>query len=207
MAKRRRDKAPAIKPLVSPKWRKDSAKRNRRSSSTSQSSNGSSGVDKHRELSLEKNRVAAAKCRIKKKEKNEQMVEESRMKAKENQQLRTLVRTMELEMHTLTTVLSAHSNSSDCKKLEETKETLRIFQEADTSKRYPDLCDGSSPADTPALSYSGKSISSVSDSRSPSTPSSSAIQTPSLDLYLLGDKDDEDDMDIDSTSCAGGSED
>lgn len=171
-----------------PKSHNDSTKTGRRtarqSSATTKSSRRSLGVDKRKELSLEKNRLAASKCRIKKKEKNEQMFQDSRTKAKENQVLRNLIRTMELELHRLTTFLSAHSDSSNCKKPEELKEVLRILREADMSKKFSVLHDGSPLADSPALSFSGKSPSNDSYGRSPATPAPPTMQT--LDSCILG---------------------
>jgi hypothetical protein len=46
---------------------------------------------------LEKNRVAAAKCRIKEKQQVDQMVQDSRLMAKENTELRNLVTTVEID--------------------------------------------------------------------------------------------------------------
>jgi hypothetical protein len=126
------------------------------------------------------NKLAASKCRIKKKEKNEQMLQDSRTKAKENQVLRNLVRTMEMELQRLRMFLSAHSDSSNCQKREELKEALRILHEADPSKRL----SGSPLTECPALSLSGKSPSDDSYGRSPAKPAPPSTQM--LDSYLLG---------------------
>jgi hypothetical protein len=191
MTKRRRDEEHTIEPTVSAKAHNNlvspGGRRGRQSSSATQASYDSSGMDKRKQLSLEKNRVAASKCRTKKKEKNEQILEDSRTKAKENKVLRDLVGTMEIELHTLTTVLSAHSDNLNCKKPEQLKKALRPFQRGDASKRFSDPGDGSPESDSPALSFCGNSTSSDSYGRSPATPSTSTMQTPTLDSYILDD--------------------
>jgi hypothetical protein len=191
MTKRRRDEDLTIEPSFSAKSSKNfmstGGRGGRQSSGGTEASRGPSGMDKRKQLSLEKNRVAASKCRTKKKEKNEQMLEDSRTKAKENKVLRELVGTMETELHTLTTVLSAHSDSLNCKKPVQLKEALRMFQRGDADKRYSDLGDGTSGSDSPALSFCGNSTSSDSYDRSPATPSPSTMQTPRVDSYILED--------------------
>lgn len=184
MANRSLDKAHPVEATVPPKIHKGSAKpgrrRARQSCSTTKPYQNSLRVDKRKALSLEKNKLAASKCRIKKKEKNEQILQDSRTKAKENRVLRNLARTMEMELQRLRTFLSAHSDSSNCQKREELKEALRILQEADPSKRF----SGSPWAECPALSLSGKSPSDDSYGRSPATPAPPSTQT--LDSYLRG---------------------
>lgn len=166
---------------------KPGRKKGRQSSRTTQSS---LVVNRQKELSLEKNRIAAARCRIKKKEKNEQMLRDSRIKAQENKELRDLLKKMEIEMHRLRAILFAHSNSSKCTMSAQFTEALRLLQVAGGSKPCADLCDDpSSLTDTPPLSLSDKSTSSVSYGHSPATPTPSAMQSPTLDSYILGDTD------------------
>lgn len=154
------------------------------SSTVTKLSLGSAGVDKQKELSLEKNRVAASKCRMKRKEKSNQMLQESRTKAKENKELHGLVHAMETELRTLTAVLSAHSHSSSCKQPDEVKQALRLVRGADLSRHLPELSDASPTAGIPALSFSAKSPSDDSYGPSPTTPSPSTAYTSKLDSYL-----------------------
>jgi hypothetical protein len=193
---RRRDKSEVIRASVPCKLGNDtgkpSKKRGRRPSSASQSSQSSLGADKHKEVSLEKNRVAAAKCRVKKKEKDEQMLQDSRLKAKENKELHDMVREMEVEMDTLATFLAAHSDSSNCRKSDQLKETLRQFQRPNMARWFSGSLDSPSSVHSPVLSLSDHSPSSTSNSRSPATPSEYATQALRLDSYIVGD------MDIDS---------
>ena len=201
---RRRDKSEVTRASVPCKLSNDpgkpSKKRGRRPSGASQSSQSSLGVDKRKEVSLEKNRVAAAKCRVKRKEKDEQMLQDSRLKAKENRELHDMVREMEVEMNTLTTFLAAHSDSSNCKKSDPLKETLRRFQKPNMARWFLGSPDSPPSVHSPMLSLSDHSPSSTSNSRSPATPSECATQAPKLDSYIVGD------MDIDSPPFSGVSE-
>jgi hypothetical protein len=189
----RRDKSEVTRASVPCKLSNDpgkpSKKRSRRPSSASQSSQSSLGVDKCKEVSLERNRVAAAKCRVKKKEKDEQMLQDSRLKAKENKELHDMVRGMEVEMNTLTTFLAAHSDSSNCRKSDQLKETLRQFQRPNMARWFSGSPDSPSSVHSPMLSLSDHSPSSTSNSRSPATPSECATQAPKLDSYIFGDMD------------------
>ena len=71
--------------------------------------------DHRRKRSLEKNRVAAAKCRINKKEKTERMRRDSRDKAVENAYLKMQVMRMKEEVQQINTILGAHANCDGCK--------------------------------------------------------------------------------------------
>jgi hypothetical protein len=201
---RRRDKSEVTRASVPCKLSNDSGnpskKRGRRPSSASQSSQGPSAGDKRKEASLEKNRVAAAKCRVKKKGKDEQMLQDSRLKAKENKELHDMVREMEVEMNTLTTFLAAHSDSSNCKKSDQLKETLRQFQRPNMAGWFSGSPDSPPSVHSPMLSLSDHSPSSTSNSRSPATPSEFGTQAPKWDSYIVGD------MDIDSPPFFGVSE-
>jgi hypothetical protein len=201
---RRRDKSEMTRASVPCKLSNDpgksSKKRGRRPSTASQSSESSLGVDRRKEVSLEKNRVAAAKCRVKRKEKDEQMLQDSRLKAKENKELHDMVREMEVEMNTLTAFLAVHSDSSNCKKSDELKETLQQFQGPHMARWFSGSSDSASSVHSPMLSLSGVSPSSTSNSRSSVTPSECATQAPNLDSYIVGD------MDIDSPLFSGVSE-
>jgi hypothetical protein len=176
---------------------KPSKKRGRRPSSASQSSQSSQGVDKRKEVSLEKNRVAAAKCRIKKKEKDEQMLQDARAKVRENKELHDMVREMEVEMSTLTTFLAAHLDSSNCNKANQSKETLWQFQGPHMAGWFSGSSDPPSSVHSPMLLLSDHSPSSTSNTRSPATPSECTTQASKLDPYIISD------MDIDSPSFSG----
>jgi hypothetical protein len=201
---RRRDKSETIRVSVPCKLSNDpgkpAKKRGRRPSSASQSSQSSQGVDKRKEVSLEKNRVAAAKCRVKKKEKDEQMLQDSRLKVKENKELHDMVQEMEVEMSTLTTFLTAHLDSSSCKQPDQLKETLWQFQGPHMARRFSGSSDPPSSMHSPMLWLSDHSPSSASNSRSPATPSECMTQAPKLDFSIIGD------MDIDFQPFTGVSE-
>jgi hypothetical protein len=121
---------------------------------------------------------------MKKKEENEQMLQDSLTKAKENQVLRNLVRTMKIELHKLTNFLSVHADTSTCQKPNELKEALRILHEADMSTRFSGLNYGPPSADSPAPSFIGRSPSDDSYGRSPVMPAPPTIQA--LDSCILG---------------------
>ena len=189
--KRRRGKAQAKNPLTPPddndvpRPRKASG---RKRTSTAHLSTGNPEDDK-RKASLEKNRVAAAKCRVNKKEKTEQLQRDSHTKAQENNQLRGLVETMEAERNTLTAYLSAHASCADCRNPHKLKEALQMFQENEMRKHFPELLGVAATADaSPVLSASGHSTDSglYDDS---DFASISAMNPPLPDFNLVGDYD------------------
>jgi len=137
---------------------------------------------------LEKNRIAAAKCRINRKEKVEQMQQDSHEKVKKNKQLRRLIESMEDEIHTLTVYLSAHAQSSECEKADQLKLALQMVQEADMSKRFPGLGSGTTSKHSPMLSMSDRSAGSDSPRESGMTADrSSATETPPMAYNLFAD--------------------
>jgi len=138
---------------------------------------------------LEKNRVAAAKCRINKKEKTEQLQRDSHVKAKENAELRGLVETMESELHTLTAYLSAHSKCADCRNPEQLQEALQIIQDQEIRKRFPGLSNGSLSAHSPVLSTSGQSMASDFYSQSGLDGSPCTLNPPLPEFNLGADLD------------------
>ena len=71
--------------------------------------------DEKRRQSLEKNRLAAAKCRVNKKEKTEQLQRDSHDKAVENAFLKEQVMRMKEEVQQMNALLLAHANSEGCK--------------------------------------------------------------------------------------------
>ena len=71
--------------------------------------------DSKRKASLEKNRLAAAKCRINKKDKTEQLQQDSHDKAIHNAYLRNEIARMSEEVRRLNSVLLAHAGCEGCK--------------------------------------------------------------------------------------------
>ena len=114
--------------------------------------------DDKRKASLEKNRVAAAKCRINKKEKTEQLQRDSHNKAKANAELRGLLQTMDSELQTLTGYLAAHASCPDCRDPEQLRHALQHIQEQQMANHYPCLSGGSISAQSPGMSIDGQSI-------------------------------------------------
>ena len=80
-----------------------------------------------RKLSLEKNKLAAAKCRVNKKDKTEQLQRDSQDKAFENKFLRQTIVQMNKEIQQLHTVLLSHVFSDCC---ENAKSIHEIFSGA-----------------------------------------------------------------------------
>lgn len=80
--------------------------------------------DDKRKMSLEKNRLAAAKCRINKKEKTDQLQRDSHDKAIENTFLKQTIMQMKEEVQQLQTLLMSHSSSEHCKNPENIHEAL-----------------------------------------------------------------------------------
>jgi len=80
--------------------------------------------DDKRRQSLEKNRVAAAKCRINKKEKTEQLQRDSHDKAVHNAFLKEQVMRMKEEVQQMNAILLAHANCGGCKSPEEIRKHL-----------------------------------------------------------------------------------
>jgi hypothetical protein len=190
--KRRRTKADNKNPVTpsddnnTPKQRKASG---RKRANTTQVSTANQEDDR-RKASLEKNRVAAAKCRINKKEKTEQLQRDSHTKAQENGQLRGLVETMEVERNTLAAYLNAHASCGDCRNPNQLKEALRIFQENEMRKRFPGLAGEAVTADTsPVLSVSGQSMDSALFDDVGFNSTTSALNPPLPDFNLGGDYD------------------
>lgn len=75
-------------------------------------------------MSLEKNRLAAAKCRVNKKERTDQLQRDSHDKAVENSFLKQTILQMKEEVQQLQTILISHSSSDRCKDPESIHVTL-----------------------------------------------------------------------------------
>jgi len=77
-----------------------------------------------RKASLEKNRLAAAKCRINKKEKTEQLQRDSHDKAVHNAFLKDQIMHMKEEIQQMNAMLLAHANCKGCKSPDEIQSHL-----------------------------------------------------------------------------------
>ncbi len=81
--------------------------------------------DSKRKASLEKNRLAAAKCRINKKEKTDILQRDSHDKAIHNAYLKEQVMRMKEEVQQLNALLLAHASCDGCKSPEEIQKHLQ----------------------------------------------------------------------------------
>ena len=88
-------------------------------------SEGLTGDDGKRKASLEKNRLAAAKCRVNKKDKTEQLQRDSHDKAVHNAYLKEQIMRMKEEVQQLNALLLAHASSSNCESPEEIQKHLQ----------------------------------------------------------------------------------
>lgn len=80
--------------------------------------------DDKRKQSLEKNRLAAAKCRVNKKEKTEQLQRDSHDKAVQNAYLKDQLLRMKEEVQQMNALLLAHANCDGCESPEEIQRHL-----------------------------------------------------------------------------------
>lgn len=111
--RQRRSTKPSIKEET-PKSSQAGRKR-KNSRKTSVASLENPEEDDKRKQSLEKNRLAAAKCRVNKKEKTEQLQRDSHDKAVENAFLKEQVMRMKEEVQQMNALLLAHANCEGCK--------------------------------------------------------------------------------------------
>jgi hypothetical protein len=190
--KRRRGKAQSKNPLTPPENSNTSKQKKpgaRKRTAAAQLHSDNPEDDK-RKASLEKNRVAAAKCRVNKKEKTEQLQRDSHTKAQENSQLRGLVETMEAERNNLATYLGAHASCIDCRNPTQLKEALQMFHEKQMRHRFPALTGDAVTANTsPVLSVSEQSMTSGLYDDAGLTSNYSVINPPLPDFNLGGDYD------------------
>jgi hypothetical protein len=190
--KRRRGKAQSKNPLTPPEDDNNNnnntpkqKKTGGRKRTMAAQSHAKNPEDDKRMASLEKNRVAAAKCRVNKKEKTEQLQRDSHTKAQENRQLRGLVETMEAERNSLAAYLGAHASCADCRDPVHLKEALEMFQENEMRNSFPGLVGEAVTANTsPVLSMSSGLY---DDTGLTSTYSS--MNPPLPDFNLSGDYD------------------
>ena len=87
-------------------------------------STGNPEEDHKRKHSLEKNRLAAAKCRINKKEKTEQLQRDSHDKAVQNAFLKDQLMRMREEVQQMNGLLLAHANCEGCQSPEDIQKHL-----------------------------------------------------------------------------------
>lgn len=99
-------------------------RRNTRKNSTATNVSANAEDDEKRKQSLEKNRLAAAKCRVNKKEKTEQLQRDSHDKAVENAFLKEQVMRLKEEVQQINALLLAHANCEGCKSPEDIQKHL-----------------------------------------------------------------------------------
>jgi hypothetical protein len=111
---------------TSSRKRKSTRKASRKSShkASSNSDHGESLECIKRRQSLDKNRLAARKCRIKKQQRLEELQRASRDKDLENASLKDQVMRMKEKVQQMTTILFTHANSDYCRSPGEVFETL-----------------------------------------------------------------------------------
>lgn len=115
------------KPVKVSELRATTATGRKRKNSRKATANAESSApqDDKRKASLEKNRLAAAKCRVNKKEKTEQLQRDSHDKAVENAYLKGEVIRMKEEIQQLNAILLAHTSCESCKSPEEIQKLLQ----------------------------------------------------------------------------------
>ncbi|EXJ94175.1 hypothetical protein A1O1_02568 [Capronia coronata CBS 617.96] len=123
-----------------------------RKASTSVSEEGDSAEDQKRRQSLEKNRLAAAKCRINKKEKTEKLQRDSHEKAVQNAYLKDQVMRMKDEIQQMNSILLAHASCEGCKAPEEIHAHLSSL-ENDFFNQHLTM-SGQTFGDYPSLAFS-----------------------------------------------------
>ncbi|KIW63807.1 hypothetical protein PV04_08779 [Phialophora macrospora] len=109
--------------------------------------------DQRRKQSLEKNRLAAAKCRINKKEKTERLQRDSQTKAVENAYLKDQVMRLKDEIQQMNAILVAHANCDGCKSPEEIQAHVTALGNEFFSQQL--ALAGHNFADFPQMNFSG----------------------------------------------------
>lgn len=137
-------------------------RRNTRRSSSQLAITGNPEEDSKRKQSLEKNRLAAAKCRVNKKEKTEQLQRDSHEMAVKNAYLKENVMRLKEEVQQMNALLLSHAKCEGCKSPDNIQEHLNhLGNEYMNNRMYsmgsvphetfgftPDPLDGSSEFDT-----------------------------------------------------------
>lgn len=93
--------------------------------------------DTKRKASLEKNRLAAAKCRVNKKEKTEQLQRDSHDKAVHNAFLKDQIMHMKEEIQQMNAILLAHTNCKGCKAPDEIQKHLNHLSHEFLANQLP----------------------------------------------------------------------
>lgn len=122
---RPRRKTKSIKESNPPTTTQSGRKRKNSRKAAANADSNNSSEDTKRKASLEKNRVAAAKCRVNKKEKTEQLQRDSHDKAVHNAYLKGEVMRMREEVQQLNAVLLAHADCEGCRSPEEIQKHLQ----------------------------------------------------------------------------------
>jgi hypothetical protein len=123
-ASKRKSKSPkeVAQPTSTNSGRK---KKNKRKTVVDSAESPNAPEDSKRKASLEKNRLAAAKCRVNKKEKTELLQRDSHDKAVHNAYLKNQVMRMKEEVQQLNALLLAHASCEGCKSPEEIQKHLQ----------------------------------------------------------------------------------
>ena len=137
--------------------------------------NGESPEESKRKQSLEKNRLAAAKCRVNKKEKTEILQRDSHEKAVENAYLKDQIMRMKDEVQHMNAILLAHANCEGCKSPEALQ--AHLSQLSNDFFNHPPM-DLAAPnfVDYSQMNYSP--LSTMQDNFFPNTTSGSMMNPP-----------------------------
>ena len=145
---------------------------------------GDSPEEAKRKASLEKNRLAAAKCRVNKKEKTEQLQRDSHEKGLHNAFLKEQVMRMKSEVQHMHAILLAHANCDGCKSPEEIQKHLAaIGQEYISNHMLSEAFDDYSQIDMDGMPQGPMTDDYFSSSMS---PENSAMLHPPLPEFSRG---------------------
>lgn len=154
-------------PVTSASGRKRKASRKAAVIVEDQSTGGPEDVK--RKASLEKNRLAAAKCRVNKKEKTEQLQRDSHDKAVHNAFLKDQVMHMKEQIQQMNAVLLAHANCKGCKAPDEIQKHLSQLSNDFLANQIHHSVNAAAYGDYPQMSLDDMAQSSmISDSYFPS---------------------------------------
>lgn len=123
-ARQRRITKPTLKAEQQQLQEPVSGRKRKNTRKSSITTTGNPEEDEKRKQSLEKNRLAAAKCRVNKKEKTEQLQRDSHEKAVHNAFLKDQVMHMKEEVQQMNALLLQHANCEGCKNPEDVQKHL-----------------------------------------------------------------------------------
>lgn len=123
--------------------------------------------DDKRKQSLEKNRLAAAKCRVNKKEKTEQLQRDSHDKAVQNAFLKDQIMRMKEEVQQMNALLLAHANCDGCKSPEDIQKHLSHLGQEYYAQQMSNMVQTGYPAYPTDLVYYESDHAMTSDYYSP----------------------------------------